>query len=69
MSVSKTSALAKLGNTPTLHSTLNAGYCPFLTYSGNGMLVTAVLIGVLLSVYRHQNIVDERKIGGKTMSV
>lgn len=47
----------------------SVGYCPFLTYSGNGMLVTAVLIGVLLSVYRHQNIVDERKIGGKTINV
>lgn len=31
-----------------------AGYwCPFVTYGGGGMLLTSVLLGILLSVYRY----------------
>lgn len=42
----------------------SSGYCPFITYGGSGMMVTGVLLGVLLSVYRHQNVVDETKLHG-----
>lgn len=31
-------------------------YCPFLTYGGSGILVTYMLIGLLLSIYRYQNV-------------
>lgn len=31
-------------------------YCPFLTYGGTGMLVTNILLGILLSIYRYENI-------------
>lgn len=31
-------------------------YCPFLTYGGTGVLVTNTLIGLLLSIYRYQDV-------------
>lgn len=31
-------------------------YCPFLTYGGTGMLVTNILLGILLGIYRYENI-------------
>ncbi len=31
-------------------------YCPFFTYGGTGVVVTNVLIGLLLSIYRYQEI-------------
>lgn len=31
-------------------------YCPFLTYGGTGVLVTNVLLGILLNIYRYQDI-------------
>lgn len=31
-------------------------YCPFLTYGGTGCIVTYVLLGILLSIYRYQNV-------------
>lgn len=31
-------------------------YCPFITYGGSGLMTTSVLLGVLLSIYRYQNI-------------
>lgn len=31
-------------------------YCPFITHGGTGMLITYVLFGILLSVYRYQDI-------------
>ena len=31
-------------------------YCPFLTYGGTGMLVTDILLGILLSIYRYENV-------------
>ncbi len=31
-------------------------YCPFITYGGYGMLVTYVLLGLLLSIYRYQDV-------------
>lgn len=37
---------------------VSATYCPFLTY-GAGNIVTYILLGIILSVYRHQDIVDD----------
>lgn len=31
-------------------------FCPFLSYGGTGTVVTYILLGVLLSVYRYQNV-------------
>lgn len=40
-------------------------YCPFLTSSGTGMLVTYIMLGLLLSIYRYQNTAPERKLSAK----
>lgn len=37
----------------------SAIYCPFITYGGGGMITTCVLFGILLSVYRYQNVLGE----------
>lgn len=34
-------------------------YCPFLGYGGSGMLVTYILLGILLSIYRYHNVLPE----------
>ena len=36
-------------------------YCPFLTYGGTGILVTNVLLGILISIYRYQDVPLEMK--------
>ena len=43
-------------------------YCPFLSFGNTGMLVTDVLLGILLGIYRYQNVplVTTRPAGGKT---
>lgn len=38
---------------------LGGAYCPFLTFGGTGMVVTYVLLGLLLSIYRYQNVIGE----------
>lgn len=43
--------LDNLGVVPGIGS-----YCPFLTYGGTGCIVTYILLGILLSVYRYQNV-------------
>lgn len=35
-------------------------YCPFLTYGGNGMLVTFALCGLMLSIYRYEDVFPEK---------
>lgn len=35
---------------------LGGFYCPFFTYGGTGTLVTNILLGILLSIYRYQEI-------------
>ncbi len=39
----------------------SAIYCPFITYGGAGMLTTYILLGIMLSVYRYQNVTGEIK--------
>ena len=34
-------------------------YLPLISYGGNGMLHTCILLGILLSIYRYENIVSE----------
>ena len=36
-------------------------FCPFLSYGGTGTMVTYILLGLLLSIYRYQNTAPERK--------
>ena len=35
-------------------------YCPFITYSGTWMLVTYIMLGLLLSIYRYQNVLADQ---------
>ena len=37
------------------------GYCPFLSTGGSGAVVTGILLGLLFSIYRYQNIAKEPK--------
>lgn len=41
-------------------------YCPFLTYGGSGGLVLYILFGLMLSIYRYQNVMPEPVTGRKT---
>lgn len=36
-------------------------YCPFFTNGAAGMIVTYVLLGILLSIYRYQNVIPQMK--------
>ena len=36
-------------------------FCPFLSYGGTGTIVTYILLGLLLSIYRYQNTAPERR--------
>ena len=38
---------------------VGGSYCPFLTYGGTGMVVTYILLGILLSIYRYENVITE----------
>lgn len=38
-------------------------YFPLISYGGSGMLQTCILLGILLSVYRYQDVVSEPTIG------
>lgn len=37
------------------------GYCPFLSTGGSSAVVTGILLGLLFSIYRYQNIAKEPK--------
>lgn len=41
-------------------------YCPFLGSGGSGALMTGVLLGILLSIYRYQNVISDVKIRKKS---
>ena len=51
-------ALYVLANTGigTFSVLLSGVYCPFLSYGGTACLVTYILLGILLSVYRWQQV-------------
>ena len=34
-------------------------YCPFITRGGSGMVITYILCGIMLSIYRYQNVAAE----------
>ena len=36
-------------------------FCPFITYGLGGMFTTYILLGILLSIYRYQNVIGELK--------
>ena len=36
-------------------------FCPFLSYGGTGTMVTYILLGLLLSIYRYHNTAPERR--------
>lgn len=36
-------------------------YCPFITYGGSGMIVTYILLGLVLSIYRYENVTKDPK--------
>lgn len=36
-----------------------SSYCPFLNYGGSGMVVSSVLYGLLLSIYRYEKVMPE----------
>lgn len=38
------------------------GYCPFLSTGGSGAVVTGVLLGLLFSIYRYQNVSIEPQV-------
>lgn len=49
-----------MGNMGLLLS--GASYCPFLGYGGNATIITYILLGILLSIYRYENVVFEVRI-------
>lgn len=60
-------ALYLMGNAGTL---LMGAYCPFLTNGGSGMAVDFCLFGLVLSVYRYENVLTERRSpAGRTSRV
>ncbi|MCI8581899.1 MAG: FtsW/RodA/SpoVE family cell cycle protein [Dorea sp.] len=46
-----------MGNMGLLLS--GTSYCPFLGYGGNATMITYILLGILLSIYRYENVVSE----------
>ena len=43
-------------------------YCPFITYGGSGLMTTSVLFGILLSIYRYQNVLGREPKFKKTIT-
>lgn len=44
-------------------------YCPFFSYGGTGAIVTYILMGILLSICRYQNVAPERKTAGSLFGI
>lgn len=57
-----------LANTGALP--IGGTYCPFVTNGASGMLLTYFLLGLILSIYRYQNVVPQKSTAeGKKMVV
>ena len=41
------------------YSLLSNNYCLFLTTGGSGMMISYIMFGILLSIYRYQNVAAE----------
>ena len=40
-------------------------YCPFLTAGGSGIMISYIMFGILLSIYRYQNVLVETEVKKK----
>lgn len=49
-----------MGNLGMLMS--GVSYCPFLGYGGSGAMVTYILLGILLSIYRYEDVLPEQEV-------
>ena len=41
---------------------LSNNYCPFLTAGGSGIMISYIMFGILLSIYRYQNVLVETEV-------
>ena len=48
---------------------LSNNYCLFLTTGGSGMMISYIMFGILLSIYRYQNVLVELEVKKKEISV
>ena len=44
---------------------LSNNYCMFLTTGGSGMMISYMMLGILLSIYRYQNVLAEPQTMGR----
>lgn len=44
---------------------LSNNYCPFLTAGGSGIMISYIMFGILLSIYRYQNVLVETEVKKK----
>ena len=44
---------------------LSNNYCPFLTVGGSGIMISYIMFGILLSIYRYQNVLVETEVKKK----
>ena len=44
---------------------LSNNYCPFLTAGGSGIMISYMMFGILLSIYRYQNVLVETEMKKK----
>ena len=51
------------------HFPLSNNYCLFLTTGGSGMMISYIMFGILLSIYRYQNVLVEPEVKKKEISV
>lgn len=48
---------------------LSNNYCLFLTTGGSGMMISYMMFGILLSIYRYQNVLVEPEVRKKEISI
>ena len=51
------------------HFPLSNNYCLFLTTGGSGMMISYIMFGILLSIYRYQNVLVEPEVKKKEISI